>query len=306
MKADAIFQGGGVKGIGFVGAICYLEERGYAWGNLAGTSAGALVASLLAVGYSGKELKEIITTLNYSSFLDKNKIQSIPLVGKTLGLLKYKGIYCGNYIENWLNELLNAKGKTKFKDISVKGVSPLKIIASDIIKREMLILPDDIVKYGIDPMELEIAKAVRMSVSIPFYFNPVQLTYDKCTSFIVDGGLLSNFPIWIFDIKGIPKTPTFGFKFLTTINKNYTSSEKTTFVSYLLDIIATVIERNEEVYLNDKDAVRTMTIPTLGITTTQFNITKEESLRLFEEGYNTAKQFLNTWNFGDYVRKYRT
>ncbi|GIM27411.1 phospholipase [Clostridium polyendosporum] len=305
MKADAIFQGGGVKGIGFVGAICYLEEQGYTWGKLAGTSAGALVASLLAVGYKGSELKQIITDLNYKKFLDKNKIQSIPLLGKTLGLFKYKGIYCGNYIENWLNELLNAKGKIKFKDISVKGKSPLKIIASDIIKREMLILPDDIIKYGIDPMEFEIAKAVRMSTSIPFYFNPVQLTYDKCTSFIVDGGLLSNFPIWIFDVKEIPKRPTFGFKFFTS-KKNCTSSDKTTFVSYLLDIIATVLERNEEVYLNDKDAVRTMSIPTLGITTTQFDITKKESLRLFEEGYNTARQFLSTWNFGDYVRKYRT
>ncbi len=49
LKCDAVFEGGGVKGIGLVGAISEIEKAGYGFENLAGTSAGAIVASLLSV-----------------------------------------------------------------------------------------------------------------------------------------------------------------------------------------------------------------------------------------------------------------
>ena len=58
MKADIVCEGGGVKGIALLGAIYYLEEKGYTFQNFAGTSAGAIVSSLLAVGYTGKELNK--------------------------------------------------------------------------------------------------------------------------------------------------------------------------------------------------------------------------------------------------------
>jgi NTE family protein len=61
LRADAVFEGGGVKGIGLVGAVTVMEERGYRWMNLAGTSAGAIVASLLAAGYTGPELAGILS-----------------------------------------------------------------------------------------------------------------------------------------------------------------------------------------------------------------------------------------------------
>jgi predicted acylesterase/phospholipase RssA len=51
------FEGGGVKGIGLVGAVAVAEERGYQWVNVGGTSAGAIVAFLLAAGYSASEIK---------------------------------------------------------------------------------------------------------------------------------------------------------------------------------------------------------------------------------------------------------
>ncbi|MDO7206006.1 patatin-like phospholipase family protein [Paraclostridium bifermentans] len=70
-----------------------------------------------------------------------------------------------------------------------------------VTRKKLLVLPDDLVDYGLDPMEFEISKAVRMSVSIPLYFYPVELKYDNKSCFVVDGGLLSNFPIWIFDYK---------------------------------------------------------------------------------------------------------
>ena len=170
MKADAIFEGGGVRGIGFAGAINCLEERGYEFQRLAGTSAGAVMAALLAAGYTGLELGMIADT-DFSSFLDRDAIQAIPLLGKPLGLMLEKGLYRGDRIEEWIRGLLKKKGKTKFGDVMQEGGSRLKIIASDITKKEIMILPDDLPKYGIDPMNFEIAKAVRMSVGIPLFFQ---------------------------------------------------------------------------------------------------------------------------------------
>ncbi len=52
MKIDGVFEGGGVRGIAHVGAICALAEKGYEWERVAGTSAGSIIAALLAAGYS--------------------------------------------------------------------------------------------------------------------------------------------------------------------------------------------------------------------------------------------------------------
>lgn len=304
MYINAVFEGGGVKGIGLVGAVCCLLDRGYKIKNYAGTSAGSIVASLLAAGYTGKELKDIMTNINYlhlvyNGHLKKPKIVSLPQ--NIINLVKNKGVYSVELIEEYIEGLLEKKGKTKFKDISYKGKSPLKIIASDITKGEMLVLPDGLSNYGIDPMEFKISKAVSMSISIPIFFKPVKFKYKDIESFIVDGGILSNFPIWIFDVEGIDKWPTFGMKLIED-HQSYTSREKTDIISYLLDIMSAMLNKNEEIYVRDKDWVRTIPIPTLGVGTTQFNITKEKSDELFNSGYKSAEEFLKTWDFEGYKR----
>lgn len=301
MKIDAVFEGGGVKGMAFVGSICCLEEKNYSFERFAGTSAGSVIAALLAVGYTGKEIKNIMLNTNFRRFINNKK--SIK-VCKLYGLLKNKGIHTNDYIEQWLRELLSKKGKLKFKDVSVKGESKLKIIASDITRHEMLILPDDLKNYGLDPMEFDIAKAVRMSTSIPFYFEPYKLYYKDGVSFIVDGGLLSNYPIWIFDIKGVPRWPTLGFNLIGE-GQSLTSQGKNDIFSYSLDIVSTMLNRKEDIYIREKDRVRTIYIPTLGVKTTDFDISKETSLKLFNEGYSSTENFLTKWSFSAYVRNHR-
>ena len=304
MKSDAVFECGCVRAIAFAGAVCCFEEHGYKWQRIAGTSAGSIVAALLAVGYTGRELKEIIEGLDYLKFMDKGSLQSVPLVGSLLGLLIHKGLNCGNYLEEWIRGLLKAKGKTKFKDVSVRRQSRLKIIAADVTRKEILILPDDLTKYGMDPMEFEISRAVRMSSSIPFFFNPVHLPYRGGRSFIVDGGILSNFPIWIFDVKGIPRWPTIGFR-LSECRSQQREQCKKGILSYALDIAETIIDRNDEIYLSDKDAVRSISIPTFGIKATKFDLTREERQKLYDSGYNKAKEFIGSWNFEKYIHRYR-
>lgn len=299
MNVNAVFEGGGVKGIGLVGAVCYFEEKGYIWEKVAGTSSGSIIASLLAVGYTGSELKRILMDLNYKSFMNKTSLQSLPVIGDALGILFEKGLYSGDVIENWMEKILSDIGKTRFRDVSTNGESRLKIIATDITGRNMLTLPDDLVSYGLDPMDFKISKAVRMSTSIPLYFRPYQLYNEGNMSYIVDGGVTSNFPIWIFDSKRSIH-PTLGFKIIEPLS--HTSLGKKDIISYILDIINTMIDQSESQCIPEPELVRTITIPSGGVKTTDFDITKEQALRLFNIGYENAAEFYASWSLDKYVK----
>ena len=303
MYADLVCKGGGVKGIALVGALLYFEECGYIWKKVAGTSVGAIVASLVAVGYTAKEIYDIMLKIDYHKFADKNTLQSILLIGPAIYLFYSKGIHAGDYVENFLSEKFEQKGKKYFKDIYENGESKLKVIASDVTRHKLIVLPDDLVDYNINPMKFEIAKAVRMSLSIPFFFEPVILNKKGNPSYIVDGGLLSNFPIWIFDVSDRPRWPTFGLNLYNNVQNS--NSNPHGLISYLMDVIETSLSTSEEIYFKDCDCVRIVNIPTLGISTINFDITKEEMTSLFNSGYNSAKSFLETWDFNSYINNFR-
>jgi NTE family protein len=113
---DLVFEGGGVKGIALVGAFSVLEERGYEPQNMAGASAGAIVAALIAAGYDAGELKEIVAKLDYDQFKDEAIEDRFPM-GKTLSILKDLGIYEGKAFEEWMRGLLEARDVKTFGDL---------------------------------------------------------------------------------------------------------------------------------------------------------------------------------------------
>jgi len=91
----------------------------------------------------------------------------------------------------------------------------LHVVASNITRNELMVLPQDVAKLGLDPDEFEVALAVRMSISIPYFFMPVRVAEAASPGakhWVVDGGLLSNFPIRYFDSPPgeAPPWPTFG------------------------------------------------------------------------------------------------
>jgi NTE family protein len=314
LVADAVFEGGGVKGIGLVGAVAFAEEKGYRWSNIAGTSAGAIVASLLAAVYTGAELTAVISTLDYLKFRDSNGINHIPVVGPLSNLIFEKGIYEGRYFEQWLRNLLIKKNVRTFKDLIIDEFKDderyrfkLRVIASDITNGNLLILPQDIAQYGMDPQDLEVAAAVRMSMSIPFFYKPVALRNKETarTNYVVDGGVLSNFPVWLFDSQdGEPPWPTFGFKLVQP--EEGTPHRIGGPVSMLSALFNTMVEAHDAMYIREEHFVRTIPIPTLGVKTTEFGITAERTAALYQSGRKAAEDFLATWNFADYIEKYRT
>lgn len=125
--ADLVFEGGGVKGIGLAGALAALRQRGFTHKGVAGTSAGAITAALVAAGYTSQELDEILLNLPFARFKDKGWEDKVPLIGPGASLLFERGIYEGKFLERWMAELLEAKGITKFGqlvDRRLKGRRP--------------------------------------------------------------------------------------------------------------------------------------------------------------------------------------
>ncbi len=311
--ADAVFEGGGVKGIGLVGALKTFENNGFRWKNLVGTSAGSIVAALVSVGYSAAEIEHLMYQLEYNKIADKNTY-NIPMFSNTFNLLFKKGLFKGDYIKNWIEEALSnkisleKKKKVTFSDLIIpheKGILlnnnkykrkyKLHIIATDISRGKMLILPEDIADYGINPDDLEVSFAIRMSISIPYFFQPVNLqsVITNKKSIIVDGGVLSNYPVWLFDVKGIPKWPTIGFKLGG--NKEIREHKITNILNFTSSIIETMLEAQDDIHIIDMDYLRTVKINTLDIKTTDFDISNEKIKSLYNSGEVCATEFLKNW-----------
>ena len=124
-RVDLVFEGGGVKGIALAGAFSVLEEQGFRTQNVAGTSAGAVVGSLVAAGYSAKELYDILQETPFSSFQDEGWEDRIIGLGMPLSILKDHGIYEGKFFHGWLRERLAEKGISRFGDLKIAGETTL-------------------------------------------------------------------------------------------------------------------------------------------------------------------------------------
>lgn len=314
MQADAVFEGGGVKAIGILGALYEAERRGYSWVNVAGTSAGAIIAALVAAGYTAFEIKEMIWDLNFNNFKDKDWIDRIPYVGLAISLWFESGLYEGDYLESWMRKLLASKGIYTFQDLILKEFENdpacryrLVVIASDVSRRKLLRLPYDLKEYNLDPDHFEVCKAVRMSASLPFFYEPYKLYYKEnntyMLSYIVDGGVLSNFPVWLFDGEETPLWPTFGFKIIEP-DQSGSSGIRNAFGLFKA-ILSTMLEAHDKIHLMDpKSSVRTISIPSLGIKTTDFETINQQKEALFNSGVKAATYFFEGWDFESFKMLY--
>jgi len=321
--ADLVFEGGGVKGIGLAGAFAALEQRGFAPKRVAGASAGAITAALVAAGYSSAELDEILMKVPFAEFKDRGWEDKIPLIGRGASALLEWGIYEGEFFQRWMAELLEAKGITRFGHLvdgeaeDPKSRHRLRVIVSDVTDRRMLVLPDDAPHLGLDPDELDIAYAVRMSMSIPIFFEPVRHRHPRTREehLIVDGGMLSNFPVWLFDSEGRdPRWPTFGLLLVEPepnkpighrVAGEEHGVERGTLLDYLKSLASTMMEAHDRRYVEEATYARTIPIPTIGVGTTEFEITPERVRELYDSGHRAASEFLDTWDFDEYIEEFR-
>ncbi|TEB10686.1 patatin-like phospholipase family protein [Pelotomaculum propionicicum] len=315
LLADGIFEGGGVKAFAMLGALNEAERRGYTWVNVAGTSAGAIIASFVAAGYTSEEIRELVWGLDFRQFKDKDWLGQIPYLGPALRLWFKNGLYKAGFLEKWVREKLDAKGVRTFKDLVLRDFEndpkyryKLVVIATDVSRRKLLKLPYDMKDYNINPDDLDVAAAVRMSANLPFFYEPYTLTYYenkkyKRYSYIIDGGVLSNFPVWIFDGEKTPPWPTFGFKIIEP-EANAPSRIYNPFDLFRATL-TTMLEAHDRVFeLDPKSSVRTIAIPSLGVRTTDFDILDMHKENLFLSGVQAARNFFEGWNFESYKMLY--
>lgn len=298
---NAVFEGGGVKGIALAGAVRAAENHCVAFNRVAGTSSGSIVASLIAAGCKADELRAIIESTPFSSFLQRSPAFNVKLIGPFVRLLLRKGLYSGDALEHWIGTILLAKGIRVFGDLPP---GKLQIIASDITNGKLLVLPQDIAAYDVDPQRLPVAKAIRMSTSIPYFFDPVLVRQPQRykarvrarSSYIVDGGLLSNYPLWVFDDKkpeGGPPAQVLGFQ---TVGRSDAQPHRINGpISMFQAMFETMLSAHDQRYIEEHNLARTIKIPSLGVRTTQFSLSPEMSRELYESGVKAGEKFFKTW-----------
>jgi NTE family protein len=310
---DLVLEGGGVKGLGTAGAVMGLLDAGWTFQRVAGTSVGALAAAFAAAGTDATGFRDILGRLDLRKIPDRRL--PLPLVSEGLSLATRRGAYAGDWIHAWLQRELEGLGVATFADLRREdpGDDPalsgpehryrLVVMATDVTAGRLLRLPWDYPLLGLDPDEQLVADAVRMSLSIPFYFAPCTLrnsgTGEEAT--IVDGGVLSNFAIEIFDRTDgrEPRWPTFGVRLLPDLPAGlgdlvpFYGVPMFPAVRLLEQVVATALVGHDQTHL-DRPGVRerTMTIDTKGTAITEFGIGPVERADLIARGQEAAREFL--------------
>jgi NTE family protein len=304
-RVDLVCEGGGVRGIGLVGAVDALATAGYQFPRVAGTSAGAIVAALVAALQAAGEplsrLAETMRAIDYRKFLDRNLIGHVPLIGGGLSLLVSDGIYRGAYLEHLLAGLLAELGVRTFGDLRT-GEEPdqfawsLVVTASDLSRRRLVRIPWDLESYGIDPGGFSVARAVHASAAIPYIFEPVRVG----SATWVDWGLLSDFPVDLFDRPG-PRWPTFGIRLAARPGIPPTHPVHGP-VSLGIAAIETLVSNQDNAYIDDPCTVRrTIFVPAGDVSPIDFDIAPEQRDGLYQQGLQAGQDFLKTWNYQDYL-----
>jgi NTE family protein len=307
LRADLVLEGGGVKGIGLVGAISVLEEAGYTFQRVAGTSAGSIVGCLVAAGMKAPQMKKVMEGLEYHKFRDPTTLSRVPLVGRAMSLSFKQGIYQGAYVESFVAEQLRGLGVTTWGDLRrddpESSLPPerrysLVVHVSDVTKSALLRLPWVYGSmFGLDADKQPVAEAVRASSSIPFFFVPKKLKQlNGPASWLVDGGMLSNFPIDVFDRTDgqPPRWPTIGIKLSAEQPPNDPGRTVTGTITLGKAMVATLTSWYDRMHVNDPGVQdRTIFVDTTGLRATDFGITKQQQETLYENGRSAATKWLS-------------
>ena len=191
---NLVFEGGGVRGIAYVGALEVLDNEGILKNikRVAGTSAGAMVAVLVGLNYTASEISEVLWSLNFQKFLD----DSFGCARDFDRLINEYGWYKGDFFRNLMADLIKDKtgnGEATFKDLAkAKKYRDIYLIGADLSTGFSKVFCND------KTPNVKVADAARVSMSIPLFFRAVN-GINNDGHIYVDGGLLDNYPIKVFD-----------------------------------------------------------------------------------------------------------
>ena len=294
---NLVFEGGGVKGVAYGGVLDVLEQRGITSRitDVAGTSAGAITATLVSLGYTAAKFKEIMMGLDFSTLEDGSDICGI------FRLLRRYGWFKGNAFLRLMEKYIAAKtsggnGRATFRDLREQNFRNLRVFSTNLSRQAL-----EEFSYETTP-DVAVADAVRMSMSIPFFFEAVRRAGGDV---YCDGGVLDNYPIETFDTSDTvadhqtgrtmlvrtPNPATLGFHLGTLSQTTLDINHFTRFAGSVFDAILNA--QNILLKATPGDELRTVFIDTLGIGTTDFQITAAQKRALIEQGRTATTNYLN-------------
>jgi NTE family protein len=308
---NLVFEGGGIRGIAYAGALMELQNKNVLDNitRVAGTSAGAIAATLFALGYTPEEISKSIFDLKVKSMADGKGI----FIGGSLRLIRKFGWYRGEEFKKWISCLI--KAKTGKENLTFEELHELA--KKDAHYRELFLTGTNLTlqKMVIFCKEtypkLEIRNAVRISMGIPLFYQAVVLDaggnvihkkkdYSK-GSVMVDGGILGNFPIHVFDFEkylkpGGDSTPVVNYQTLGLRLDNekqimndrkalgLAPVEVRNFKDYVGAFYNLTVENLNRQNLTAEDWLRTISIGTAGIGPRVKKMSEAEKNLLIESG----------------------
>lgn len=325
---NLVFEGGGVKGIAYVGALNVLEERGVLPNieRIGGTSAGAIAAVLVALNFTTEEIQDILWKMEFEKFMDSDT----GLLRNSYRILQSFGWCKGDYFKNWMGKIIQQKtgsAKTSFKELEAmkekKNFRSLYLMGTNLATSFPIIFSADNEKKAAIP----IVDAVRISMSIPFFFTaPIDKSMGEVFS---DGGLLDNYPVKLFDRKKyapsgnytetdyykrtnerLPEPEqlaynkeTLGFRLATQEQISLLDDgveprpqKISSVIDYTKAVIQALLAVQENSHLHKDDWDRTVYIDTLTVKTTDFNITNQNKRDLVDSGAKGTEAYFRWYD----------
>jgi len=263
-----VLSGGGVKGLYFIGVLKKLEDLNIIQNvnTFAGTSIGAFFSTVFAMGYTSKELADFIFLLKL------NKIKN-PSMNN---FFHFFGIDDGNNIEIVLENMFKLKGfnkNTTFLEFYNKTKKDIILTGVCINDKKCYYF-----SHKTYP-NMSIIKAIRISCSIPIYFNPVK--FDN--RYWVDGAVINNYPIDLFKNK---LHKTLGFYLTNKIEP----SDINNLEDYLSNIVLSFSNGLDSRSVNGFEN-NTIIIKSEKISLLDTNLTKENIMEIINEAYDLVTSF---------------
>ena len=327
---NLVFRGGGMKGTAYTGVLEILEKEGILRQikRVAGSSAGAITATLVSFNLSFSETLELIESLDFRQvpqlrsdnrenepewlprFLSKEIMKITGDFEAVQRLMTKYGWYSSDYLNKWIRRIIanycDGNSDATFNDFHKLGHKDLHVVSVNISKLAIQIFSVDTTP------DFPVSQAVRMSMSIPLYFEVMRYNGEKFGKgdFYVDGGLLKNYPLQIFDNPKYQENnvwyenginwETLGF-YLYTNAENVSESKKIEnfkdFISHLYESYNISIQI-AEIDNNPVDQRRSVRIDTLGVSSTDFHLTKNDQkfIDLINEGRKATINYLNNYH----------
>lgn len=288
-----VFEGGGIRGIAFGGAIHYLEKHDLMKQitRFGGSSAGSIVSAALAVGYSGPEIIKILHDTDFKTFED----DSWGPFGDVYRMVTKFGVYKGEAFEKWFEGIL----EKKTGDPNITFLEVYKTYGKELVITGTCLNTCDTHYYHHSTYpHMPIKKAVRISMSIPVFFASVK----EGRNVMVDGGLLNNYPIWVFDgnkigdphvtDEQIAKSKTVGFKLMTDQEKQdyqlyHVDEPVDNIYQYFTALINSMLIQIERSHIRSGYWNRTVCIDTHNVSSIEFSLPDETKQKLIQTGYDS-------------------